>query len=365
MTHPDETTARVAGFVRERGGTTSVTAFLTTTVVTVLVTRVYLQATGYPQIGGGSLHIAHALYGGALMVAALVAQWLFLGFRVRNFSIAVGGIGFGLFIDEVGKFVTKSNDYFFHPAADIIYVTVVAVIGAGNAVRLIRRPTPHEALSNAADIAARGVARGLSQRRRQDAENLLRRALDGGADPAVVRTVGVLVRSCPAATDRGAEVRAALSELVPPAVRSPFWVTFLGWLLVATSLATCLTSAVDLPWRPSELLFHAVSDRHLQTISNTTYIVLGGAVFLTAGAGMIGRAHARRRRLHWEWPLRALQTATVVFTLVGGLVDFAQFGFAALASIAVGLITLAAVNSELTRLRRCESPEERADRILM
>ncbi len=314
MTHPVGTNARVAGFVRQRGGTTSVTAFLTTAVVTVLVTRVYLQVTGYPQIGGGSLHIAHALYGGALMVAALVAQWLFLGFGIRNFSVLIGGIGFGLFIDEVGKFVTKSNDYFFHPAADIIYVTVLAVIGVGNAVRLIRRPTPHEALSNAADIAARGVARGLSQRRRQDAENLLRRALDGGADPELIWTVRVLVRSCPAAIDRSAEVRAALPALAPTWVRSPFWVTFLGWLLVVTSLATCLTSAVGLPWRPSELLFHAVSDSHLQAISNTTYIVLGGAVFLAAAAGMIGRAYARRRRLHWEWPLRVLHTATVVFT---------------------------------------------------
>jgi len=30
-------------------------------VATVLVTRGYLAATGYPKIGGGGLHIAHVL----------------------------------------------------------------------------------------------------------------------------------------------------------------------------------------------------------------------------------------------------------------------------------------------------------------
>ena len=38
--------------------------FFVSGVVTVLLTRGWLALTGYPQIGGDGLHIAHMLFGG-------------------------------------------------------------------------------------------------------------------------------------------------------------------------------------------------------------------------------------------------------------------------------------------------------------
>ncbi|HEY5903448.1 MAG TPA: hypothetical protein VIU39_12900, partial [Anaerolineales bacterium] len=35
--------------------------------VSVSVTRLFLSLSGYPQIGGGELHIAHVLWGGLLL----------------------------------------------------------------------------------------------------------------------------------------------------------------------------------------------------------------------------------------------------------------------------------------------------------
>lgn len=39
---------------------------------TVIFTRLFLQLTGFPQIGNSVLHIAHALWGGLLLFVAVV-----------------------------------------------------------------------------------------------------------------------------------------------------------------------------------------------------------------------------------------------------------------------------------------------------
>lgn len=87
----------------------------------VIITRVYLEMTGYPQIGGGNLHIAHVLWGGLLLYISALLPLIFLGSRILTWSAFLNGVGAGLFIDEVGKFITANNDYFYPPAAPLIY----------------------------------------------------------------------------------------------------------------------------------------------------------------------------------------------------------------------------------------------------
>lgn len=88
----------------------------------VIVTRLYLELTGYPQIGGGDLHIAHLLWGGLLLYIAALLPLIVLNEWALTWSAVLSGVGVGLFIDEVGKFITRTNDYFYPPAAPIIYV---------------------------------------------------------------------------------------------------------------------------------------------------------------------------------------------------------------------------------------------------
>lgn len=90
---------------------------------TVIATRAYLELTGYPRIGGGELHIAHALFGGFFLFAAALLPIVLAGRNVYRTAAVLGGIGIGLFIDEVGKFITTQNNYFYPAAAPLIYAT--------------------------------------------------------------------------------------------------------------------------------------------------------------------------------------------------------------------------------------------------
>ena len=76
---------------------------------TVAATRWYLDLAGYPTIGGGDLHVAHVLWGGLALTIAVLLGLIFVGQRAMLLSALLAGVGVGLFIDEVGKFLTTTN----------------------------------------------------------------------------------------------------------------------------------------------------------------------------------------------------------------------------------------------------------------
>jgi len=53
--------------------------FLVSAVTMILVIRLQLWLTNYPQLGGGKLHIAHLLWGGVGMLIALILLLSFVG----------------------------------------------------------------------------------------------------------------------------------------------------------------------------------------------------------------------------------------------------------------------------------------------
>jgi hypothetical protein len=99
--------------------------FLISAITMILVIRTQLWLTNYPQLGGGGLHIAHLLYGGIFMLIAIWVGLIYLNRGGRSASAIIGGIGFGFFIDELGKFITSDNNYFYKPAAGIIYIVFI------------------------------------------------------------------------------------------------------------------------------------------------------------------------------------------------------------------------------------------------
>ena len=115
-------------FVRNLDAFYYAEVFIVCAVTAILGIRLFLHLTGYPQIGNGTLHIAHMLWGGLLMLVSIMILMSFIGRRSELWAAVLGGAGFGTFIDEVGKFVTKDNDYFFEPSIAIMYMVFVLII---------------------------------------------------------------------------------------------------------------------------------------------------------------------------------------------------------------------------------------------
>ena len=140
---------RNAPFVRNLDALYYLEVFIVCAVASVLVIRLFLHLTGYPQIGNSTLHIAHMLWGGLLMLIAIIMLFSFIGKRVELWAAVLGGIGFGTFIDEVGKFVTSDNDYFFKPSISIMYIVFILIILSIHMIRSGWTFTRKEYLVNA------------------------------------------------------------------------------------------------------------------------------------------------------------------------------------------------------------------------
>ena len=114
--------------MRRDGAETYLLVTLMAFGLSVAATRLFLQLAGYPQLSAGQFHIAHVLWGGLALFAAALLPLILANRWVYMVGAVLAGLGVGLFIDEVGKFITSSNDYFYPAAAPIIYAFFVLTV---------------------------------------------------------------------------------------------------------------------------------------------------------------------------------------------------------------------------------------------
>lgn len=330
------------GLPRDPGASSSLAGFLVSGVATVIVTRALLAATGYPQLGGDGLHIAHVLWGGLLMALAVMVLLSFVGPVVRPLAAVVGGIGFGLFIDEIGKFVTDDNDYFFRPTAALIYLVVVALMLLGEA---LHGRTPYrraEYLAAAADAAVAGLAGGFTPHARAHARDLLARAGDEHGAREVAAVLDVVD------TDQ--------AEAPNPVARVSAWVVRVTHRMVGARLVPGATVALLLLGAVGTVVRGLVA---WDAAGLGTWVALGmvGGVAVTSGLAVWGLVRLRRDRYRAYLMFRR---AVLVSLLVTQFFVFLAEEFAAVWGLLLDLLVLGLVEAELDQISASRMAPARA-----
>lgn len=187
VAEPSAQRANTSGVQRSRAET-YVLITLVALAFSVIATRLFLELTGYPQLGTSTLHIAHAIWGGLLLYAAALLPLILANRWALYLSAGLNGLGAGLFIDEVGKFITRDLDYFYPPAAPLVYAFFLLSVLLYQYIRRLKREAPRTQLYHALEEMQEILDGDLDQReyerlmgwlrsaRRSDSENLSRLA---------------------------------------------------------------------------------------------------------------------------------------------------------------------------------------------
>ena len=322
---PDAAVAARTGrsfFVRRDDAMALLEVFLVTAVGTILLVRALLAATGWPQLGGGKIHFAHLLWGGLGMLIAIILFLALQGRLWRTLGALAAGIGFGLFIDELGKFITSDNDYFFQPVIAIIYVIFVALFLLFRWLGSIKNLSPQMALVNAFDYAKEAVLRDLDERERVKALSLLGHA--DQTDP-VVASLSDMLRALDGLakprTSPLARVTARLARTYARLVsRRWFRRLVVGWFVFLSLVS--LLGAVVLVIDPAALTFAEAG--------STLSALVSGALVVV---GIIRGRHSRLTAYHW------FERAVLVSILVGEFFEFYAQQLGALFGLLVLLLT--------------------------
>jgi hypothetical protein len=187
MTIVNRYISRVRKPVRREGGERYMLFTLLSFAASVASTRLFLELTGYPQLGGGELHIAHVLWGGLLLFGAALLPLIFANRWVYVAGSLLAGAGVGLFIDEVGKFITQTNDYFHPVAAPIVYAFFLLTVLIYLQVRRPAEREPRAELYRALDGLQEVLDRDLEPSERQALKSRLIRIAESDQNPDLAR----------------------------------------------------------------------------------------------------------------------------------------------------------------------------------
>lgn len=330
-------------------------SFLVAAVASLLAIRLFLQITGYPQIGGGELHIAHMLWGGLLMLASIIILLSFLSKASARLAAILGGIGFGTFIDEVGKFVTSDHNYFFQPAVALIYVTFILIYLATRAIQTKRNYSPQEYLVNALREMEEAALHDLDEEERGRSLLYLERSspdnpLVASLRDLLARTTGVPVPTNPWQLTRIKLFVKSLYHYVSGFRWFPLIVVgfFVAQLIINVVYAFVLVFFIGLGWEQilDVRVVRAVAER-MKNLSFTDSAELGSSL-LSGFFVLCGVIRIRRSKL---LAFRMFERSILVSIFLTQVFAFYKEQFSALLGLFLNIAVLIALQFMIDRER--------------
>jgi hypothetical protein len=345
-------------FIRslEAGG--RLQSLLVAAVSSVLAIRLYLRVTGYPQLGGGGLHIAHMLWGGLLMLCAVIIFISFLGKASERLGAVLAGIGFGTFIDEVGKFITSDNNYFYQPSVAIIYIIFILIFIGARAIHRRQNYSSREYLINALQEMEEVALQDLDEEEKKRALYYLGRSDPANPLVAALKDSMTRIDLSPARTPwHRIRIKHPVKDFYHRATRHPMFTRGVVWFFVAQLLVRItyvffLAFFGGLNWE--RVMGIQTAGQFVRRVSDLSFIDWAelASSWLSGLFVLWGIVRIRRSRLS---AFRMLERSVLISIFLTQVFTFYKEQFFALLSLFINILVLVTLRFMISRERTAEA----------
>jgi len=267
--------------------------FLVSAVAAILAIRFYLHFTGYPQIGDAQVHVAHTLVGGMMMVVSVMIFIHYMGKSTVILATILAGLGFGTFIDELGKFITRDNNYFFEPVIAYIYIILMVLYLSFKLLSTKKGISSKEYLANTVEIIKEAVISGLDKDQLELAQHYLQKITGQTETVTALHKLLAEFEVSPEAKNPVINLNHKVRNWYRKVTSTNLFKTGLIIFFIIQTFFALSYSVITTQILPNYLLFHQLPQQSNQTLAQTGQLIFASTSTLLVIAGIFSLVRSR------------------------------------------------------------------------